>query len=608
MAAVAAGAQAPTPILRLHGLTVTFDTPGGAVTAARDVELSVAGGECLGVVGESGAGKSQLFLAVLGLLAVNGRAEGSARFGPAELLTLAPAALDQVRGRGIAMVFQDPMSSLTPHLTVGDQIAEVMVRHQRIAWSAARVRALALLERVHVSDARQRLRQYPYELSGGMRQRVMIAIALASEPQLLIADEPTTSLDVTIQAQILALLAELKRERGMAMVLITHDLGAVAGVADRVAVMHAGRVVETGPVGTVLKAPRDPHTRALLRDAGGLEAVGAAAPAARTGVAPALTVNELTVRYALGRGWLGRRAELTAVSHVSLELGAGESLAVVGESGCGKSTLARALVKLLPAAGRIVWMGRSLAELPARELRSLRRDLQIVFQDPFGSLDPRMTVAEIVAEPLGAHAGAGDAGARRAAALAALERVGLAAELATRYPHELSGGQAQRVSVARAMVLEPRLLVCDEPVSSLDPPTQQQIVALLATLQRTSGMTLVFISHNLALVRQLCARVLVLYLGRTMELAPQQDLFATPRHPYTRELLAAIPSPDPDVQTARLQRVLFGEPPSPLAPPSGCVFRTRCRHAAGICAERVPEWQETPGGGRVACHRWQELD
>jgi oligopeptide transport system ATP-binding protein len=318
-------------------------------------------------------------------------------------------------------------------------------------------------------------------------------------------------------------------------------------------------------------------------------------------------VSEVTVRYPLGRGWFGRPAELTALSHVSLELAAGESLAVVGESGCGKSTLARALVKLLPAAGRIVWMGRSLAELPPRELRSLRRDLQIVFQDPFGSLDPRMTVGEIVAEPLGAHAGAGDAAARRAAALAALERVGLTAGLATRYPHELSGGQAQRVSVARAMVLEPRLLVCDEPVSSLDPPTQQQIVTLLATLQRTSGLTLVFISHNLALVRQLCARVLVLYLGRMMELAPQQDLFATPRHPYTRELLAAIPSPDPDVQTARLQRVRFGEPPSPLAPPSGCVFRTRCPHATGVCAERVPEWQESGGGGRVACHRWREL-
>ena len=606
-AAVTAGAPAPAPVLSLSGLTVTFDTPDGLVTAARDVNLSVAGGECLGVVGESGAGKSQLFLAVMGLLALNGRAAGSARFGAAELLTLAPAALDQVRGRGMAMVFQDPMSSLTPHLTVGDQIAEVMVRHQRIAWPAARRRALALLERVHVSDARQRLRQYPHELSGGMRQRVMIAIAMAGEPQLLIADEPTTSLDVTIQAQILALLAELKRERGMAMVLITHDLGAVAGVADRVAVMRAGRVVETGPVDAVLKSPRDPYTRALLRDAGALAAAAPEAAAARALAAPALSASDVTVRYALGRGWFGRPAELTALSHVSLELGAGESLAVVGESGCGKSTLARALVKLLPAAGRIVWMGRSLAELPPRELRSLRRDLQIVFQDPFGSLDPRMTVGEIVAEPLGAHAGAGDATARRAAALAALERVGLTAGLATRYPHELSGGQAQRVSVARAMVLEPRLLVCDEPVSALDSPTQQQIVTLLATLQRTSGLTLVFISHNLALVRQLGARVLVLYLGRMMELAPQQELFATPRHPYTRELLAAIPDSDPEVQTARLQRVRFGEPPSPLAPPSGCVFRTRCPHAASVCAERVPEWQESAGGGRVACHRWREL-
>jgi len=594
-----AEAAAAPVVLSLSGLTVTFDTPRGSITAAREVTLQVERGECLGVVGESGAGKSQVFLAVMGLLAGNGRAQGSARFLGTELLRLAPAALDRVRGAGIGMVFQDPMSSLTPHLAVGEQIAEVIRRHRAVGRAVARAAALALLKRVQVSDPERRMRQYPHELSGGMRQRVMIAIALSSEPQLLIADEPTTSLDVTVQAQILALLAGLKRERAMAMVLITHDLGAVAGVADRVAVLREGCIVETGPVAAVLKAPRHPYTRTLVRDTPRLDA--AAAPpgaAALPGSAAALTLADVTVRF-------GR---LTAVSAVSLELYAGESLGVVGESGCGKSTLVRAALQLLrPTAGRVVWMGQALGDLPKGALRALRRDLQIIFQDPLGSLDPRMTVGEIVGEPLRVHAPDLDRGARAARLAAVLRRVGLTAELASRYPHELSGGQCQRVGIARATILEPRLLICDEPVSALDVPTQQQIVTLLAQLQRESGMCLLFVSHNLALVRQLCERVLVLYLGRMMELASAHSLYTGPRHPYTRELLAAVPVPDPDIQPARLARSRPGEPPSPLSPPSGCVYRTRCPHAATVCAERIPEWEELPDGRRVACHRWREL-
>ena len=564
--------------------------------------LQVERGECLGVVGESGAGKSQVFLAVLGLLAANGRAQGSARFLGTELLRLAPAALDRVRGAGIGLVFQDPMTSLTPHLTVGGQIAEVIRRHRGVGRAEARAMALTLLERVQVSDPVRRMRQYPHELSGGLRQRVMIAIALSSQPQLLIADEPTTSLDVTVQAQILALLAELKRERAMAMVLITHDLGAVAGVADRVAVLRAGSIVETGPVAAVLKAPRDPYTRTLVRDTPRLDAgTDAAGQAPGTSAAPrvaALTLTDLTVRF-------GR---LTAVSAVSLELYAGESLGVVGESGSGKSTLVRAALQLLrPAAGRVVWMGQALGELPKGALRALRRDLQIIFQDPLGSLDPRMTVGEIVGEPLRVHAPDLDRGARAAQLAAVLRRVGLSAELASHYPHELSGGQCQRVGIARATILKPRLLICDEPVSALDVPTQQQIVTLLAQLKRESGMCLLFVSHNLALVRQLCERVLVLYLGRVMELAPSPGLYTAPRHPYTRELLAAVPIPDPDIQPARLTRARPGEPPSPMSPPSGCVYRTRCPYAAPVCAQRIPEWEELPDGRRVACHRWREL-
>jgi oligopeptide transport system ATP-binding protein len=603
----AAAAGVPQALLALERLTVRFATAMGSVTAVEDVSLSVAAGECLGIVGESGAGKSQAFLAVMGLLAANGRASGSARFAGTELLGLPSAALNRVRGVRIGMVFQDPMTSLTPHLTVGEQVAEVMTRHLGLGRAAARSGALELLARVQLSDPAQRMRQYPHELSGGLRQRAGIAIALACGPELLIADEPTTALDVTVQAQILALLAGLKRERSMAMVLITHDMGAVAGVADRVAVMRAGRVVEAGAVAAILKAPRDPYTRELVR---------AAAPPADAAPVPAaapartvLAVSGLSVEFPVGRGWLRSPARLTALRGVGFELAAGEALGVVGESGGGKSTLARAVLALLrPSAGEVVWMGRELLTLGAGELRALRGELQIVFQDPAGALDPRMTVSEIVGEPLLVHRRQLDPAARAQAIAATLRRVELGMELSGRYPHELSGGQCQRVSIARAMILKPRLLVCDEPLSALDAPTQREILALLEGLRRESGMSLLFVSHDLAVVRRLCERVLVLYLGIMMELARSESLYTRARHPYARELLAAVPVADPDVQPARLGRARPGEPPSPLAPPSGCVYRTRCPHALELCAERVPEWQDTGGGNRVACHRWRELE
>jgi peptide/nickel transport system ATP-binding protein len=601
-------------LLSIRELSVSFETPRGPVAAVREATLSVGRAECLGVVGESGAGKSQLFLAVMGLLAANGRAAGSAVLGGTELIGLGAAALDRVRGAQIGMVFQDPMTSLTPHLTIGAQLLEVLRRHRGLDRVAARARAQELLELVQVSEPARRLRQYPSELSGGMRQRVMIALALAGEPRVLIADEPTTSLDVTIQAQILALLAELKRTRGLALVLITHDLAALAGVADRIAVMRHGRLIETGSVAHVLKAPHDPYTRALVQTAAPPPAEASLADEISAGSVPpgsaaaaALSVRDLRVQYRARSGWLRAPAPLTALSEVNLELRAGEALGIVGESGSGKSTLARAVLRLLEASsGRIVWMGRDLASLRAAQLRSQRRDLQLIFQDPLGSLDPRMTVAEIVAEPLRVHERTLDDAARGAAVAAMFGRVGLPAELAGRYPHELSGGQCQRVGIARAMILAPRLLVCDEPVSALDIPTQQQIITLLAGLRRSAGLSLLFISHNLALVRQLCQRALVLYLGRSMELASIAQLFASPRHPYSRELLGAIPVADPDVQPARLARVRAGEPPSPLSPPSGCVYRTRCAHSTALCAARVPQWEETQGQG-IACHRWREL-
>ncbi|HEY2036643.1 MAG TPA: ABC transporter ATP-binding protein [Steroidobacteraceae bacterium] len=616
--------EAVGAVLRIAELSVTFLTPQGEVAAVQEVSLSVRRGECVGVVGESGAGKTQLFLATLGLLPATARVTGSAFLGPEELIGRSQRELDRVRGARVGVVFQDPMTSLTPHLRIGEQVAEPIVRHCGASWRQARRKALALLDRVHVRDAARRMRQYPHELSGGMRQRVMIAIALACEPELLIADEPTTALDATIQAQILALLAELKRESGMAMVLITHDFGAVAGVADRVAVMRSGRIVESGTAAAVLKAPRHEYTRALLGRVLTLDSalapecaaaaeIGAVAPEAAVVVPEvALRVSSLAVTYPRRHTW--RRDDgrgLHALHDVSLELRPGEALGVVGESGSGKSTLVRAALQLIrPAAGRVTWMGRPLAELPARELKSLRRDLQIVFQDPLASLDPRMTVGEIVAEPLAVHEPRLDGGARARRVSEMLARVELSPEMASRYPHELSGGQCQRVGIARAMIVGPRLLVCDEPVSALDVAVQAQILELLAALKSAHRMSILLVSHNLAVVRRLCDRVLVLYRGHMMELADSRALFSRPLHPYTRELLDAVPVVDPDVQPQRLALARLAEAAdaqSDDVPSTGCVFRARCPHAIAECAARVPSWEAAGGGRRVACHRFREI-
>jgi len=678
-------------VLSIQQLNISFVTPEEEVAAVRDFSLTVRRGECVGIIGESGAGKSQALLAVMGLLAANARVSGTARFGETELLGQPLSVLDTLRGSRMAMIFQDPMTSLTPHIPVGDQIAESLVKHQRLSWQDARARALELLESVHVTDAQRRLSQYPHELSGGMRQRVMIAIALACGPELLIADEPTTALDVTVQAQILSVLAELKDKHAMSLVLITHDLGVIASVADRVVVMQAGRVVEQGDVRDVLKAPRHPYTQALLAAVprittrvatpamasvetapapisisapsnnsalGSMRATGEGRPyaiadttepaqsstslSAASGVQtsaqsrgaalgasdllpaptlvdatadrvtagpPLLAVDDVCVEFPVRRGWLKPDARLRAVDRVSFVVHAGEALGVVGESGCGKSTLARAILQLVrPASGQIVWMGdQSLSALPRSALRPLRKQMQIVFQDPLASLDPRMTIGEIVAEPLRVHRPEMGAPARRFAVEQMLARVGLSATMMARYPHEFSGGQCQRAGIARAMILDPKLLVCDEAVSALDVSIQAQIVALLSDLRREYGMAILFVSHNLAVVQQLCDRVMVLYLGRMMELAPTAALYDRPLHPYTRGLLAAVPIPDPDIQKPRLREVIGGELPSPLNPPSGCVFRTRCPHAIAICRDERPAWEPVEDGAHVACHRWKEL-
>ena len=619
-------------VLRVADLNVTFVTPQGEVAAVEEASLSVGRGECVGVVGESGAGKTQLFLATLGLLPATARVTGGAWLGSEPLIGRSQRDLDRIRGARVGLVFQDPMTSLTPHLRVGDQIAEPIVRHCGVSWRQARRKALALLDRTHVPDAARRMRQYPHELSGGLRQRVMIAIALACEPQLLIADEPTTALDVTIQAQILALLLELKRESGMAMVLITHDFGAVAGVADRIAVMQSGRIVELDTAAAVLETPRHEYTRELLsrvltlKSAAAQQAAGApqsaivpeslavpssvGMPRPSPGREAALGISSLAVKFLSRGSWHAASRAVHALRDVSLELAAGEALGVVGESGSGKSTLIRAALQLIPPdAGRVTWMGRDLAALPARELKRLRRDLQIVFQDPLASLDPRMRIGAIVAEPLEIHEPRLDAAARKHRVGEMLARVGLEAGMATRYPHELSGGQCQRVGIARAMVLGPQLLVCDEPVSALDVSVQAQILDLLADLKREHGMSILFVSHNLAVVRRLCDRVLVLYRGRMMELA-DQALFSRPLHPYTRELLDAVPVVDPVVQPQRLALARARETAEARGedePAAGCVFRSRCRYAVAECAARAPAWEAAPGGGWVACHRFRDF-
>ena len=523
------------PILESRGLHVRFSTPNGEVHAVRGVDLQVQAGETIAIVGESGSGKSQLMMATMGLLAQNGRTEGSVRFRGQELLGLSARALNRYRGQKLSMIFQEPMTSLDPLYTIGRQIAEPLVHHKGISRAEARPRVLELLKLVGIPEPERRLDSYPHELSGGQRQRAMIAMALANGPEILIADEPTTALDVTIQAQILELLADLQRRLGMAIVFITHDLGIVRDFAERVYVMQEGRVVETGPTAQILARPEHAYTRMLL----------AAEPEGRKPAVPAgepllLEGRDLKVVFRLGGGWLSRvRHEVRAVDGIDLALREGQTLGVVGESGSGKSTLGRALLRLLPSEGAIRYKGRDLQGQDRAALRPLRRELQLVFQDPFGSLSPRMTVGQIVTEGLLVHEPELSARERDRRAARALEEVQLDPLMRNRFPHEFSGGQRQRIAIARAMILKPKLVVLDEPTSALDRSVQKQVLALLRELQAANGLTYIFISHDLAVVRAMADEVLVMKDGRVVERGVTEAIYERPHEAYTRALIAA---------------------------------------------------------------------
>jgi len=671
-------------LLEINGLTVQYPTASGAVTPVTDVSFQIRRGETVCLVGESGSGKTITSKAIMRLIDFErGRiTSGSVQLDGTELTAVPQSILQSIRGKRVSMVFQEPMSAFDPVFTIGTQLIETIRRHDKKSGKEARAHAVELLRRVGLPEPELRLKQYPNELSGGMLQRAMIAMALACGPELLIADEPTTALDVTIQAQILSLLSELQSEYGMSILLITHDLGIAAEMADRMLVMYAGRIVEQASAERLFAQPRHPYTAALLRSittmdsdrqsplyaiegtppnaaefpsgcrfhprcpfatgkcraeapplAGDgehtaacwhtdewLQAEGRRAPdsakdsaiesAAAVSVSlladePAkkpllFAVKGLTKHYPV-KGAFGRtKAVIHAVDDVSFEIHEGETFGLVGESGSGKSTLGRVLIQLEKAtSGKIYFRGEELTGQGAGALRQVKRDMQMIFQDPYGSFNPRWTILETIAEPLDVH-GTWTKAERRSRVEELLSLVGLNPAWAERYPHEFSGGQRQRIGIARAIALNPRFVLADEAVSALDVSVQAQIINLMQQLQRRLGLTYVFIAHGLNIVRHVSSRIGVMYLGNLVEIAPAEELFSHPAHPYTALLISSIPWPDP--RRKRFFAPIQGEIPSPAAPPSGCRFHTRCPAATSRCREEVPVWTTISSGHSAACH------
>jgi peptide/nickel transport system ATP-binding protein len=664
-------ATAVQSVLRIKGLTTQYANSGRSLRALDDISLQIEAGETLAVVGESGSGKTALGLSIMRLLpnpAIN-FVTGSMLFEQQDLVTLDEKALRRVRGNRISMIFQEPMTALNPVLTVERQIGEVMRVHRGSSKAQARDLALKMLRLVRIPDAERTLESYPHQLSGGMRQRVMIAAALACQPALLIADEPTTALDVTIQAEILELIKELQRQMGTAVLFISHDLGVVSGVADRVMVLYGGRKVEEADASTLFAGPLHPYTRALLAalpdpvannglgtrrlpelpgsafdahsvvngcnfaprcalatlrcrqesppliaaasghlvacwnwEQTALQVVARPAASAKVhvqAIRPVLEVHELGVEYRSTHLWRSPTV-IRAVLDVTFNIAQGETLALVGESGCGKSSLARAVLGLVkPSRGRVAVHGADGEEI-LRGGFDDRRYAQIVFQDPFSSLNPRMRIGDAIAEPL-INYGLLTPNGREQRVRELLEQVGLQLPDGRKYPHEFSGGQRQRIAIARALAAEPRLIVCDEPTSALDVSIQAQILNLLAEIQERRGLAYLFISHDLALVRHFTHRVAVMYLGRIVELAPVEEIFKRPLHPYTAALLAAAPSVGSRTGLGERPRLL-GEPPSPVHPPSGCSFHTRCPQAVAECQLTRPVLRSISVNRLVACH------
>ncbi|WP_332898781.1 ABC transporter ATP-binding protein [Haladaptatus sp. CMSO5] len=678
-----------TPLLEVENLRTQFRTEDGPVVASNDVSFTLESGDTMGLVGESGAGKSVTARSIMRLIDKPGEiVGGKILFQGTDLRNLSPKEMRAMRGNKIAMIPQDPMTALNPVLTVGSQIVETITEHQDKGEKEAREQAIRSMEEVGIPDAASRIDDYPHEFSGGMRQRVLIAIGLSCQPDLIIADEPTTALDVTTQAKILGLLNDLQEEKGMGILMITHNLGVVAQTCDHVGVMYAGNLVEKAEMHELFRRPRHPYTRGLINSIPDPELeydvlptlpgsmpdlldlpsgcnfadrCEYAEPACRTGDDPeleslasgsqaacirsdeldlsepdipqqasgdgkqpidadadaVLRVNNLKKYFSAGDGLVDslsftladgglptiERKHVKAVDDVSFHIQPGETVGLVGESGCGKSTVARTVLKLLePTGGEVYFEDQPLHELSSREIRSLRKEMQIIFQDPQSSLNPRKTVGRIIGRSMEKH-GIASGNEKRERTAELLERVGLSAEAANKYPHEFSGGQQQRIAIAHALAAEPKLIICDEPVSALDVSVQAQILNLLEDIQESYGLSYLFISHNIGVVQHICDRVAVMYLGHIVEQGTVPQVFSAPFHPYTESLLSAVPHADPERETERI--LLEGSVPSPINPPSGCPFQTRCPKKIGEqCETEVPELEvkEDGTGHELSCH------